>query len=124
MSQTNQVLDDVWQSGYCDATVQNVAETADREKRVEWLKAHVGNCLQCATAAKVKDLEARVAAAMGCSALFDAGGNITKLPGFSDAFAVEVRKAMRSGLIDHQTLLWMGRVAAERAGKPWPGRVA
>jgi hypothetical protein len=92
------------------------------EARVAWLAFHIPDCTECAYANRLKDVEARVASAMGRSDAFDRGEDLSKLPGFREAFAAQMASAVRSGLIDRAMAVWMERMARERAGRPWPGR--
>lgn len=116
-------LDDMWQSGYCDETVRHAQQSKDREDRIAWMTQHVGHCDDCHFANCVKALEAAVSLAMGCFELFDAGGDVTGLPGFYEAQAQEISKGVGNGTVTYPMLVWMSAIASRRGHKPWPGNL-
>lgn len=126
MPQTKNKLNEMYWTGYCDATINNAAGTSQdghgRDLRMRWAQQHFNYCDQCKMANIVKALEYECAASMGPDAqqLFQNGGDVRGLPGFKPALRSTMESAIERGLCPPSVYRWMTETAT-RYGTDWPG---
>jgi len=123
-------LTDIWRSGYCRVTVEFARTQTDDSldgslKRVEFLKEHVKNCMDCACATVLKSKEQELAKKMGprAHAAFLMGQDVIRMPGYNAVLLREVLETLDelpSITLDHFHA-WMTR-AAKRKVYRIPGR--
>jgi hypothetical protein len=118
-------LDAMYAAGFCDETLEHAAGTAlsaqGRTERLAWAAQHVLGCDDCRRANRLKEIEEKVAKALGRMADFENGKDLQGAPGFTDALNNALRGALASGVLTTTDLAWMARMA-KRYGNPWPGR--
>jgi hypothetical protein len=120
-------LDNLWQAGFCKNLIEQIRHTAPGAAgsgaRVEIMTVHIRTgCVDCHHANTIKDVEHRTALAMGPDAqqLFDHGGDIRQLPGFTEAFRRVFVSGIACGKVDSAMWAWLTRIVSERAGQPYP----
>lgn len=117
-------LDAMYWSGFCEGTIQHAAGTdlaSGQAERIAWMQAHIAGCVDCRRATKLKNIEFRIAEALGAEDYFKSGRDFDHLPGYEAAHKDVFRKAVNSGFIDQDDVAWMA-TKAKRHGTPWPGR--
>jgi len=118
-------IDQMWYSGYCNATVEHAAGTqlaGGSPQRIAWMDQHLPSCLECQYANHLKNGEAQIAQDIGFFDEFMRGGDVTTQPNFGAKMAKYLTDQMQAGVISPEMFAWMGTVQ-DRHGKPWPGRV-
>lgn len=126
MPMPTQILDNMYWSGFCDATIRQAASTdfaTGGDKRLAWLRPHVETCRTCRRASIFKALELRVAQKMGPEAIiaFQLGDrSLAERPGYDTHLKTVIDAAIRDGLIIQSDIDWMTETVL-RHGIPWPG---
>lgn len=118
-------IDEMYWGGYCDETLMNVSKTDLKDgaaERMEWIKNHIDDCLDCRNATKFKNLEYNIAKRLNQIERFNAGQSLSDLDGYSTAFDQVMNSAMEMGIVVEDDLQWMQRMVL-RHGKSWPGRM-
>ena len=116
-------LDEMYWMGYCEGTIQYAAHKATTgEERVIFLEKHVGECTDCQRANLLKSIEAIVALVLGRPDLFEAGKELTHLPGYSQTMRFTLQEAKNNGRLTEEDQDWINDKAL-RYGQPWPGRL-
>lgn len=119
-----QALDSAWQSGYCRDIILQFKDSPEEAsaERAAAIGKHLPTCRECEYANRLKNVEDRTARALGGRAVLDfEQGRRSKDPMFIQAFEREFKRAVQEGTISSSMFLWMARIAAERAGKAFPG---
>jgi hypothetical protein len=118
-------LDDMWQGGFCLATVNYCATTFDdpdngTQRRVVWIQRHIHECRDCALALQAKNVEGDVAEKLGPEAfkLFSMGCNIFEF--YGDRARQELDKLLRETNPELRAFIFRMK---QRAGKPYPGKL-
>jgi hypothetical protein len=90
--------------GYCQTYLDWIKDTEDSEgvKRIEKLKSHIDDCNECKLAATLKTVEYEVAVKLNALHEFHNNIDITRRPGFKEAFK-EVISHLPLRLIDDLT---------------------
>lgn len=125
MALSKNKLNEMYWTGYCDATIARASVTEEGARgansRQVWMESHIPICEQCKLANIVKALEYEAAARMGPQAmmLFQTGGDVRHLPGFRKALDATMQIAMAQGIVDSGIYDWMVE-QARKYGKDWP----
>lgn len=124
---SKQILNNLWQSGFCKTLIELLRETAPGVTgsvvRMEIMQAHLDTkCTNCTHANTIRGIEQRTAIAMGDTAiaLFNRGGNIKNLPGFRKAFKQVFESGVACGQVDRAVAAWLTRMVPQRAGQTYP----
>jgi hypothetical protein len=122
-----QILDNLWQSGFCKDLIELLRKTpvgpTGSATRIEITNAHLQDgCIDCRHATAMREVEHRTAMVLGETAIeiYNRGGDIRSLPGFTQAFKKTMDAGIAVGKIDKSVLSWLTRVVPERAGKSYP----
>jgi hypothetical protein len=122
------ILDNLWQAGFCKTLIERSRHTqpgsAGAATRMELLQHHIveEHCRDCLYANILKGVEAATAKWLGPQAetIWMRGGDIRAVPGFDEGFRIIMAKAVATGQVDSDILLWITKTVAERAGKSYP----
>jgi hypothetical protein len=124
---SKEVLDGLWQKGYCRALISQIGHTppgtAGVNERLQLVEAHVtSGCVDCHYANVIREVEARTACAMGDEAItvYNRGGDIRGLPKFGVTFKHVFDAGVACGKVDKKVAAWLIRMVPQRAGQPYP----
>lgn len=121
MPLTQHRLNEMWWSGYCPDSINEMSNTdfeTGRDKRTKYMSAHIETCQECKNASYMRWIEANVAQEYGQDAvdLFMRGGDVTALPGAQEKIDELLTSQITAGNITTDFVQWMEGVS-DRHGK-------